>query len=119
MPKFSAKIPDRLSDVVGRVKVLEGLTKGRAIEYLLHLARLKPDFPTENFGSGENMACNLTLSGEYYNIFNMFRANHTPVLLTDKDFFKAALRIGASLYAAGYRLSNKENVLKTELVGPK
>ena len=119
MAKFSAKIPTDLDDEIGKIKLAIRKGKGVAIEYALHLARLKPDHPMKNWGDGKDKPCNLGITDEAALIFTDFRSDYRPVLSYDNQFFNTAVRLGCSIYADGYRLSDTAKFETATLVPPK
>ena len=118
VPKLSRKVPTRLNDVIGRVKINETEKKGIAVEYVLHLARLKPNHTPRDFGNSSEASVNLGMGNETYGLFAQFRESFSPVLSTGESFFAKALVIGASLYEDGYRLSHKRDFGGATLIPP-
>lgn len=118
VPKLSRRVPTRLNDVIGRVKINETEKKGLAVEYVLHLARLKPNHTTRDFGNSSEASVNLGMQNDVYGLFAQFRESFSPVLSTGESFFAKALVVGASLYEDGYRLSDKHKFRDATLIPP-
>ena len=118
MPQFSSRIPTRLANVIGTIKLRETSKKGLAVAYALHLARLQPDAALHDFGSDESVPCNLGMSAAELEHFKSFRENADPVLDKLGDFFNKALILGCSLYKDGYRLSENVHFEKATLIEP-
>lgn len=118
MPKFSTHVSSKMDDVIADVKIRLTNQKGPAVGYVLHLARLKPDHPIIDFGTGAEKPCNYGMAQAEYELFTEFRLSFSPRLTTTRDFFAKALAVGCSAYEGGYRLSDRKAFELATLVGP-
>lgn len=106
MPKLQWTAPPSLAEVVGHVQV-KAKSKAFAIEYLLYLARHMPAFPKKAYSGEKTENCTLAMDDKVYAAdFDDYRQKQKPPLTTQKAFFADALTRGASMYDAGYRLTD-------------
>jgi hypothetical protein len=118
LPKLQCAVAKGLDTVIAKVRVREDCSRTMALEYLIHLARLKPDHELHDFVGSADCNCTLQLSSEIWELFADYRENHDPVLAKQGEFFRAALAQGGSLYLDGYRLNGWKNGGDIALISP-
>jgi hypothetical protein len=106
VPKLQCAVAKTLDAVIARVRVRENCSRTIALEYLIHLARLKPDYSPREFTGTADCNCTLQLAADSWKLFADYRESHDPILAKQGEFFRTALAQGGSLYLDGYRLSS-------------
>jgi hypothetical protein len=118
MPKLGTKVPKKMDAIIRRLMISNGIGRGKAVAYLMHLARCDPTYEEKEFGNSQDASANYGMAQDEYVMFRDFRICFDPPLSTDKPFFEKAIRIGASLYEDGYRLSDDKKLSEYKLVSP-